>query len=96
MKAIKFTESESFEVEGVFEFADGNVTINEREIHECIRYGEDPNLSVEMEPARPRSTKLVIDDAIALTKEFVAKRRSEIGELSSVLRELTSGNVKMV
>jgi hypothetical protein len=93
MKAIKFTEIESFEAEGIFEFADGNVTINEREIHECVRYGADSNPQL-IEATGPRSTKLVIDDAIALTKDFVAKRRSEIGELNSILQELSVGFAK--
>ncbi len=76
MKAMKLSGTEIIETSSVFEFSDGPVTIEEREVHEfyCFDQGHD--------------TRLVISDAIALTKDFVAKARAEFSELNSLMQEL--------
>jgi len=73
MTAIKLIKSENMESRNVFNFADGPVTVVEREVHEF--YGTD----------RVASPRLVIVDAI---ENFVARSRSEIAGLSSIMREL--------
>ena len=75
MTAIKLIDSEIVETRNVFNFADGPVTVDEREVHEV--HGFDRS-------ALPR---LVIVDAI---ENFVARSRSEIAGLSSLMRELSS------
>ena len=79
MKAIKLSEIEVIETNGIFEFSDGPVIINEIEVHEFVSVDKGRRTS------KPR---LVIDDAIERTREFVAKARNEFGELSSLMREL--------
>jgi len=71
MKAIKLIDSETVETRNVFNFADGPVTVVEREVHEF--YGLAP-------------TRLVVVDAI---ENFVARSRSEIAELNSIMQELS-------
>jgi len=71
MTAIKLINSDTLESRNVFNFADGPVTVVEREVHEF--YGVAP-------------TRLVIVDAI---ESFVARSRSEIAELSSIMQELS-------
>ncbi len=73
MTAIKLIESEVMETRNVFNFADGQVRVVEREVHEF--YGLE----------RSHSTRLIIVDAI---ENFVARSRSEIAGLSSIMREL--------
>lgn len=75
MTAIKLIDSEAVETRNVFNFADGPVTVVEREVHEF--YGFE----------RSATTRLVIVDAIG---NFVARSRSEIAGLSSIMRELSS------
>ena len=75
MKAIKLIDSEVIETRNVFNFADGPVTVVEREVHEF--YG----------PEQTKPTRLVIVDAI---ENFVARSRSEIAGLNSIMRELSS------
>ena len=75
MKAIKLIDSETVETRNVFNFADGPVTVVEREVHEFYAF------------ERPSPTRLVIVDAI---ENFVARSRSEISGLSSIIRELSS------
>lgn len=75
MTAIKLIESEVMETRNVFNFADGPVTVVEREVHEF--YGLE----------RSTSPRLVIVDAI---ENFVARSRSEIAGLSSLMQELSS------
>ena len=74
MTAIKLIDSEAIQSRKVFNFDDGPVTVVEREVHEF--YGFE----------RQTSTRLVIVDAI---ENFVARSRSEIGGLSSILHELS-------
>ena len=71
MTTIKLIESEAFEARRMFDFADGPVTVVEREVHEF--YGVAP-------------TRLVIVDAI---ENFVARSRSEIAGLNSIMQELS-------
>ena len=73
MKAIKLIESETFESKNVFNFADGPVTVVERETHEVYSFQQ------------PSPTRLVIVDAI---DNFVARSRSEIAGLKTLMREL--------
>lgn len=73
---MKLTGTEVIESNRVFEFSDGPVTIEEREVHEFYR--TDP----VYEP------RLIVGDAIARTKDFVAKARAEFSELNSLMREL--------
>lgn len=77
MTAIKLIDSEIVETRNVFNFADGPVTVDEREVHEF--YGFEA----------ASSPRLIIVDAIERTKDFIARSRSEIGELSSIMRELS-------
>lgn len=77
MKTIKLCESEVIETSSVMELPGGNVTVNEREIHEFYR-------------PEPTETRLIIDDAIERTMEFISKTRAEFEELNSVMRELTA------
>ena len=74
MTGIKLINSEAIETRRVFNFADGPVTVVESEVHEY--YGFE-------EPVTPR---LIIADAI---ESFVARSRSEIAGLNSLMRELT-------
>ena len=69
MKAIKLSETEVIETNGVIEFSDG----------EFVR------VKTGAVAGKPR---LVISDAMERTRKFVAKARSDFGELSSVLQEL--------
>lgn len=73
MKAIKLIESETIETRNVFNFADGPVTVVEREVHEVYGFQE------------PSPTRLVIVDAIG---NFVARSRSEIAGLKTIMQEL--------
>lgn len=73
MTAIKLIDSEVVETRNVFNFADGPVTVVEREVHEV--YGFE----------RSASPRLIIVEAI---ENFVAKSRSEIAGLSSIMQEL--------
>ena len=75
MTAIKLIDSETIETRNVFNFADGPVTVVESEVHELYAIPQ------------PASTRLVVVDAI---ENFVARSRSEIAGLSSLLRELSS------
>lgn len=75
MKAIKLIGSETIESRNLFNFSDGPVLVFESEVHEV--YGFEPSVS-------PR---LVIVDAI---ENLVARSRSEIAGLSSIMRELSS------
>ncbi len=61
------------ETRKVFNFADGPVTVVEREMHEVYAF------------ERAASPRLVIVDAI---ENFVARSRSEIAGLSSIMQEL--------
>jgi hypothetical protein len=74
MTAIKLIDSEAVETRKVFNFADGPVTVVEKEVHEF--YGKE----------KPASTRLVIVDAI---ENFVARSRSEFAGLNSVMKELS-------
>ncbi len=74
MTAIKLIESEVMETRNVFNFADGPVTVVEREVHEF--YGLE----------RAVSPRLVIVDAV---ENFVARSRSEIADLNSIMQELS-------
>ena len=74
MTGIKLINSEAIETRRVFNFADGPVTVVESEVHEY--YGFE-------EPVKPR---LIIADAI---ESFVARSRSDIAGLNSLMRELT-------
>lgn len=78
MERIKLIDSEAFETKNVFKFEDGEVTIVEREVHEFYAFD------------RPASTRLIIDNAIEKTKTLIARSRSEMGELNSLLQELTA------
>ena len=74
MKAIKLIDSETVETRNVFNFADGPVTVVEREVHEFYAFPQHA------------PTRLVIVDAI---ENFVARSRSEIAELNSIMQELS-------
>lgn len=74
MTAIKLIDSEAIESRKVLNFADGPVTVVECEVHEF--YGFE----------RPNATRLVIVDAI---ENFVARSRSEIAGLNSIMQELS-------
>ena len=78
MKAIKLIDTETIESSNVFSFADGEVTVVEREIHEFYRLEE------------ASGTRLIIDDAIEKTKSFISKSKAEFSELSSLMQELTA------
>ncbi|MDI1241022.1 MAG: hypothetical protein PSX80_03765 [bacterium] len=75
MKFVKLIDSEVIETRNVFNFPDGRVTVVEREVHEAYSF----------EPAR--SPRLVIIDAL---ENFVARSRSEITGLSTLMQELSS------
>jgi hypothetical protein len=77
MERIKLIDSEAFETKNVFNFEEGEVTIVEREVHEFYAFD------------RPAGTRLIIDNAIEKTRTFIAKSRSDMAELNSVLQELT-------
>lgn len=78
MTAIKLIDSETIESRNVFNFADGSVTVEEREVHEFYGF---------VQPASPR---LIIVDAFERTREFIARSRSEIVGLSDIMRDLSS------
>lgn len=77
MKTIKLIDQKTIETTNVFNFSDGAVTVVERETIEFYRL-------------EPSATLLVIDDAIERTKNFLAKSRSEIADLNSLMQELTA------
>ena len=77
MKAFKLIETETFETRNVFNFSDGAVTVVERETLESYRL-------------EPSATRLIIDDAIELTKNLIARSRSEIAGLNAVLQEINA------
>ena len=77
MERIKLTDSEAFETKNVFNFEEDEVVVVEREVHEFYAF------------ERPAGTRLIIDNAIQSTRNFIAKSRSEMAELNSLLRELT-------
>ena len=72
MKAIKLIDTETIETSNVFSFADGEVTVVEREVHEFYRLEE------------PSSPRLVIEDAIERTRNYISKSRAEFAELKSL------------
>ena len=76
MKMFRLCDKEVIETTGVFEFADGAVTISERETHELYR------------PEMPSPTRLIIGEAIERTMKFISKARSDFDELNAVLKEL--------
>ena len=78
MKAIKLIDTETFETSNVIKFEDGAVTVIEREVHELYRLEESS------------STRLIIDDAIERTKNYISKSRAEFAELKSLMQELTA------
>ena len=78
MTAIKFIDSDSVVTRNVFNFADGPVTVVEREVHEF--YGFE----------RPASPRLIVVDAIERTRNLIARSRSEIAGLTDIMRELSS------
>ena len=77
MKAIKLIDTETIETNNVISFADGEVTVVEREVHEFYRL-EEP------------SPRLVIEDAIERTRNYISKSRAEFAELRSLMQELTA------
>ena len=77
MRAFKLIETETKESRNVFNFSDGTVTVVECETLEIYRI-------------EASATRLVIDEAIERTKNFVAKSRSEIAGLNAVLQDLTA------
>ena len=77
MERIKLADSEAFETRNVFNFEAGEVVVIEREVHEFYAF------------ERPAGTRLIIDNAIQSTRNFIAKSRSEMAELNSLLQELT-------
>ena len=77
MERIKLVDSEAFETNNVFKFEEGEVIVVEREVHEFYAFD------------RPASPRLIIDNAIEHTRNFISKSRSDMGELNSLLRELT-------
>ena len=78
MKAFKLIDTEMIETNNTFHFADGVVTVVEREVHELYA------------PERASAPRLIIDGAFERTRNFIAKSRAEIGELSSLMQELTT------
>lgn len=76
MKIFKLCDQEVYETTSVIEFADGPVTIIEREAHELYR------------PVSPSPTRLIIGDAIERSKGFVSKARKDFLELNSLLQEM--------
>lgn len=78
MERIKLIDSEGFETRNVFNFEEGEVVVIEREVHEFYAF------------ERPTGTRLIIDNAIEMTRTFIAKSRSDMAELNSVLKELTA------
>lgn len=78
MKAIKLIDAETIETRNVFNFSDGPVTVVERELHEFYRFEQ------------PAPTRLIIVNAFEQAKTFIARSRSEMAEVTSILRELSS------
>ena len=78
MAKFKLIETEAFETRNVFKLEGGDVTIVEREVHELYR------------PERSAGTRLIIENAVQTTRNFISRSRSEIVELNSVMRELTA------
>lgn len=75
MEKLRLHETQVFESNGIFDFPDGSVKVYEREVHDVYR------------SAAPR---LVIDDAVKQTREFVAKARAEFADLNLLMTELTA------
>ena len=78
MKAIKLIDTETIQTSNVFSFAEGDVIAVEREVHEFYRLEESS------------STRLIIDDAIERTMNYISKSRAEFAELKSLMQELTA------
>lgn len=78
MNNMKLIDTEVIESNRLLDFPDGQVKINEREVHEFYV------------PEAPSSPRLVISDAIDRTRTFISKTRDEFSELNSVMRELVT------
>lgn len=80
MEKVKLIESEGFETKNVFNFESGDVIVVEREVHEFYA----------LERPTTAAPRLIIENAIERTRNFISKSRSEISELSSLMQELTA------
>ena len=89
MKAKKHNETEVSESDRTFSFPDGEVTLKERATREVIHFSRDRGIARTGKNGAAQTTRLIIGDAVARTKNFVAKTRDDVGELSSILQELT-------
>lgn len=76
MEKVKLQETEVLETNNVFDFADGQVRVFEREVHEFYR------------PERGVTPRLIVEDAIERTKSFISKTRAEFADLNSLMAEL--------
>jgi hypothetical protein len=89
MLGERYIETEVVETDRTFEFSDGAVIVNEREMRETVRIS-GAHFTGSPAPEKPaQPTRLIIEDAVSRTRNFVAKTRDEVGELSSLLQELT-------
>ena len=94
MKARDDAQKQDIEYRRSVDLPRGVVEIVERETHETLGccFRQEDGESKITKPAQ--TTRLVIDGAVSRTKNFVSKARSEIGELSAILQELTNPHPK--
>lgn len=68
----------------ISEREENGVRIFERETKRLVF----PTICREKHEPKPSTTQLVIDDAVSRSKDFIARRRSELGEVDSLLKSL--------
>lgn len=85
MKAYEQRGTERFERRRNVSLPDGDVEIFEREWQDTV--------VLPLRKKRP-ATRLIVDEAVTMTRGFISKARSEIGELSTLLQELTESGIK--
>jgi hypothetical protein len=88
MRAFEIMDKKFFAADTLTGRKQETIEIWERETVKTIRVKSNPNADRASFEVSGRRPKLVIDDALAQTKVFIAKARSEDSEVDSILREV--------
>lgn len=84
MKSFGSTDKDFIGAERVSRRTQNGVEIFERETKRLVL----PACRQEREEKPVSSTRLIVDETISRSKDFIAKRRSELNEVDSLLRNL--------
>jgi hypothetical protein len=90
MKALRINGSKLLGWETTSRRVKDGVQIDEREQVATISLKTEHEADHDRRASLPR---LVVDDALAATRLFVAKKRSEFGELNAFFGELHTGDL---